>query len=98
VGKSFKVKKNGYEFGLLGVFYVRGGRFKDDPPDRNVKTSGFGISLNGLISWLFTLDKIHIKNEWLENVVKSLDVSYDQAKYTGDVLSNIKFAKWGFSF
>jgi len=98
VGKSFKVKKNGYEFGLLGVFYVRGGRFKDDPPDRNVKTSGYGISLNGLVSWLFTLDRIHIKNDLLEHIVKSLDVSYDQAKYSGDVLSNTKFVKWGFSF
>jgi len=97
-----KVSKTGFELGLLNIVYFRKGRFKDEPANRDVKTSGWGFSSKGIVSWLYTLDIIHIENKLLDRFVRNLDFSYDYAHYDDqredEILSDTKFFKIDFSF
>jgi len=88
-----KVFRTGYELGILGFLDCRLGHVDDDPGDIHINTYGFGISLNGITSWLNT-SKSGNKNKTIKYLFDNLDVTFSYAKYADDdieALSNTKF-------
>jgi len=75
-----KVKKNGYEFGFLGIFTFRTGT---QEVYYQTDTYGFGFSFKGITSWLRTLGKLHPGDNLLGRLIQNLDITYDYAKYYG---------------
>ncbi len=100
-GSDVSVKKWGLEIGLLGIGYVRTGKYNLDNGRMNFDTDGFGLSLNGAILWLENVNLLKLGDGFTGRTVRSFDLSYDYAKYPlldNMALSGTKFARLRLSF
>lgn len=87
-----KVFRTGYELGILGFLNYRRGKVDDDPGNIHINTTGFGISLKGLLSWFNNSDPGD-KSKTIKYLFDNLDVTISYAKYAdedSETLSNIK--------
>lgn len=97
-----KVKRRGIEISLLDIFFLRGGSWKDDPPDRDVGTSGYGFSLRGVITWIDREFGIEPGDRILNHIIHNLDITYDFAEYkdndNSERFDGTEFLKLNLSF
>ncbi len=97
---SDESKKNGYEVGVLGIFYYRWGNAKNDIAGIDQDTWGYGIELRGLLYWGKTCG-LRIPKGFAGKILNNIDFSFEFAKFPDNGyyrISNAKFYKLSMSF
>ena len=95
--------QTGWEFNLLELFYVRGGRFEEDPNNgnRNFSTSGWGVRLSGIPKLLHVLNVPLQSTGIIGYIIHHIDISYNYSDLITDErnrpLSNTQFDGVNFS-
>jgi len=85
--------KNGWEFNVLEVLAIRGGRFEEAPDrgNRRFTTSGWGVQLAGLAKFLRAADARIDDASIAGFILGHIDVRYDHSEwYTDDHKSPLK--------
>ncbi|MCH7879737.1 MAG: hypothetical protein IH914_10545 [candidate division Zixibacteria bacterium] len=78
----------GAEAGLYNMIFVRMGKFKDSPVDRNIATYGFGIRLRGFLDLLAgSLGPESAESS--KSFGDKLDVRIDFSRYTGNLIETL---------
>ncbi len=100
-GGDNDVYKLGVEVGALGTLFVRAGRQDMGEGQPVINTLGSGVSVNGVIQWLISAGKIRPSDDFAGRAIRSLDISFDYAKYSGSSsgpLNGTKFLNVRMSF
>jgi len=80
------IMKSGWELGILGVFYIRAGRFEEDylRGNRNFNTQGIGIRFAGIIESLKQNEKFFSGNRILDFLLHHVDIRYHYSEIKTD--------------
>lgn len=80
------IMKSGWELGILGVFYIRGGRFEEDQlrGNRNFSTQGIGIRFAGIIEVFKLNDEAFSGNRILDFLLHHVDIRYHYSEIKTD--------------
>jgi hypothetical protein len=80
------IMKSGWELGVLGVFYIRGGKFEEDylRGNRNFSTQGIGIRFAGIIESFKSNDEAFSGNRILDFLLHHVDIRYHYSEIKTD--------------
>jgi hypothetical protein len=92
---SETIKKKGWEFDILEIVSLRGGRFEEDVNrgNRNFSTSGYGVRLAGILKFFRSVESPDTDSV-LRFLVDHVDVRYNHSEYqtdAGQPLANTRF-------
>ncbi len=78
--------RKGWEVGLLEVVFIRGGSVEG--PEQRYSTTGYGISLRGLLKFLAVAAPAVVSTPTIGFIAVHINVRYDHASSDSDDLSN----------